>query len=66
MRAREPRLPNYTEPWSHQGETRTSCSPWPSCPSCTEIRQERDYQMAAVVYAYAFLFPEGTGDLQGD
>jgi pimeloyl-ACP methyl ester carboxylesterase len=26
-----------------------------------EAAKKRDYQMAAVVYAYAFLFPEGTG-----
>ena len=26
-----------------------------------DVAKKRDYQMAAVVYAYAFLFPEGTG-----
>jgi pimeloyl-ACP methyl ester carboxylesterase len=30
-----------------------------------EAAKRRDYQMAAVVYAYAFLFPEGTGVAPG-
>ena len=30
-----------------------------------EASKRRDYQMAAVVYAYAFLFPEGTGVAPG-
>jgi hypothetical protein len=30
-----------------------------------ELAKRRDYQLAAVVYAYAFLFPEGTGTAPG-
>ena len=30
-----------------------------------QAAKKRDYQMAAVVYAYAFLFPEGTGAAPG-
>ena len=44
----------------------TCSSPSPSCPSSMGRPAEKpEHQLAAAVYAYAFLFPEGTGKAPG-